>query len=229
MRGVTAPLCMLTSTQLLHACKCTFWFAYGHDMEVIFSVNSLQEVCLKGSVVRRAAVATLAALTVACTGGERGDSFARGHGLSVASLPVDAESRIVEAAIRTAFDLEPALTLRMHPRRLPRSAGDSGGEAVPRTLVDALRGRGVVLGTCEPIRESPRDTPRCPGPQAGYIVRPSDVFRMSPDTVELWFSAEKFGAATGQRPEALRFEKVYQLVGQGQRWRVVREGRARAE
>lgn len=164
----------------------------------------------------------------ACMGGDRGDSYARGHGLTLASLPIDAESRIVEAAIRTAFDVEPALTLRMHPRRLPRTAGDSGGAPTPPGLVQSLRGRGLVLGTCEPIRSSPRDTPRCPGPEAGYIIRPSDVFRISSDTIEVWFEAEKFGAATGQRPEALRFEKVYQLVGQDQRWRVIREARARS-
>lgn len=172
--------------------------------------------------------AFVAVLVTACIGGDRGDSFARGHGVSVASLSVDAESHVVEAAIRTAFDVEPSLTLRLHPRRLPRTAGDSGGESISPALVESLRGRGLVLGTCAPIRSSPRDTPRCAGPEAGYIVRPSDVFRISPDTVELWFSAEKFGAATGQRPEALRFEKVYQLVGQGTRWRVAREARARS-
>ena len=173
-----------------------------------------------------ATVAALTVLATGCMGGDRGDSYARGHGLSVASLPIDAESRIVEAAIRTAFDVEPSLTLRMHPRRLPRAAGDSGGAPVPAALVQSLRGRGLVLGTCDPIRSSPRDTPRCTGPEAGYIVRSSDVFRISPDTVEIWFAAEKFGAATGQRPEALRFEKIYQLVAQGQRWRVAREARA---
>lgn len=174
--------------------------------------------------LRHAAI--LVAITTGCLGGERGDSWARGHGMAVTSLPPDAESRIVEAAIRTAFDVEPSLTLRMHPRRLPRAAGDSGGAPLPLLLVQSLRGLGLVRGTCDPIRTSPMDTPRCPGPEAGYIIRTSDVFRISTDTLQLWFAAEKFGAATGQRPEALRFEKVYQLVGQGQRWRVVREARA---
>lgn len=174
----------------------------------------------------RATVAALAVLAAGCSAEDRGDFYARGHGLSMAGLPIDAESRIIEAAIRTAFDVEPSLTLRIHPRRLPRTTGDSGGAPVPAALVQSLRGRGLVLGTCDPMRTSPRDTPRCAGPQAGYIVRTSDVFRVSPDTVAIWFAAEKFGAATGQRPEALRFEKVYQLVAQGQRWRVAREARA---
>ena len=61
----------------------------------------------------------------------------------------------------------------------------------------------------------------------GYIIRASDILRVSPDTVEIYYSAERFGAATGQRPEALRFEKIYQLVGGGSNWRVVREARVR--
>ena len=170
-------------------------------------------------------VAVLALLAIGCGRGGSGDSFARGHGLKVASLPTGAEARIVAAAIRSAFDVDPSLTLRVHPRRLARTAGDSGGEAVPASLVRALRERGLALGTCEPIRGALRDTPRCAGPEAGYIVRTSDVFHISRDTVEVYFSAEKFGAATGAKPEALRFEKIYVLVGHALEWRVVREGR----
>ncbi len=167
------------------------------------------------------------ALLVGCDTRTPEDSYARGHGVSVAKVSSDAESQIVEAAIRTAFDVEPALTLRMHPRRLPRSAGDSGGNPMASDVVRSLRARGLVIGTCDPIRSSPRDTPRCAGPEAGYIIRTSEVFAISRDTLELNLSAEKFGAATGQKPEALRFEKVYQVVKEGQRWRVAREGRMR--
>ena len=185
-----------------------------------------------GELVRFATARQLtvgfALLATACSGVDPADAYIRGHGLKVASLSADAESRIVGAAVGAAFDVTPDLSLRLHPRRLPRTAGDSGGAPMSPGLVQSLRSHGLVLGPCEPIRSSPRDTPRCPGPEAGYIVRPSDVFRISPDTVEVWFGAEKFGAATGQRPEALRFEKVYQLVGQGTRWRVVREARARS-
>jgi hypothetical protein len=63
-------------------------------------------------------------------------------------------------------------------------------------------------------------------PESGYIIRGSDVLRVAGDTVELYFAAERFGPATGQRPEALRFEKIYQLVGRGTEWRVVREARS---
>lgn len=176
-----------------------------------------------GVSVRHAAV--LAMLAIGCSKVGRGDSYARGHLLKVASLPAGAESRIYEAAIRSAFDVDPLLTLRMHPRRLARTAGDTGGDPTPGSITRSLRERGLVLGSCEPVRTSPTDTPRCSGPEAGYVIRGSDVFRISKDTVEIYFAAEKFGASTGQKPEALRFEKIYQLVGRGLAWRVVREGR----
>ena len=166
-------------------------------------------------------------LTAGCTGSTPEDSYVRGHGLQVASISPDDESRIVEAAIRTAFDVEPALKLRLHPRRLPRTTGDSGGVPIPPALVRSLHDRGIVLGKCDPMRTSSRDTPRCAGPEAGYVIRPSEVLAVSPTTLELYLSVEKFGAATGQKPEALRFEKVYQLEKEDQRWRVVREARAK--
>ena len=82
-----------------------------------------------GVSVRHAAV--LAMLAIGCSKVGRGDSYARGHLLKVASLPAGAESRIYEAAIRSAFDVDPLLTLRMYPRRLARTAGDTGGDPMP--------------------------------------------------------------------------------------------------
>jgi hypothetical protein len=165
-------------------------------------------------------------LAIACGKGSPEDDYVRGHGLPVAHLSADAESRVVEAAIRAAFDLDPALTLRVHPRRLPRTPGDSGGNPVPSGVVRSLRDHGLVLGTCEPRRNTPKDTPRCSGPEAGYIIRPSDVLAYTRDTLEIYFGVEKYGAATGQKPEALRFEKVYLVVKDGQGWRAAREARA---
>jgi hypothetical protein len=177
------------------------------------------------TAVRCAAV--LALVASACGKGAPEDSYVRGHGVKAAHLTIGAESQIVEAAIHASFDADPSLMLRVHPRRLPRTAGDSGGSPVSSALVRSLRDRGLVLGTCEPTRNSPRDTPRCPGPEAGYIIRPSDVFAIARDTLEVYFGVEKFGASTGQKPEALRFEKIYKLVRQGAGWRVASEGRAR--
>jgi len=164
----------------------------------------------------------------ACSSSGTDDSnVARGRGLKVATLPVAAQAAIYEQASRAAFDLGPALVLLIHPLKLPRTAGYAGGDSVPRDLIAALRRRNVVSGTCTPQRDDPRNTPRCPVNVPGYIVRASDVLRVSPDTVEIYYAAERFGAATGQRPEVLRFEKIYQLVGSGTDWRVAREARVR--
>jgi len=172
--------------------------------------------------------AAVAGLLLGCSSGESDDSnVARGRGLKVATLPVAAQAAIYEQASRAAFDLGPGLVLLIHPLKLPRSAGYAGGDSVPTDLITALHRRNVVNGTCTPQRDAPRNTPRCPVNMPGYIVRASDILRVSPDTVEIYYSAERFGAATGQRPEALRFEKIYQLVGSGTTWRVAREARVK--
>jgi hypothetical protein len=166
--------------------------------------------------------------SVACTSGDADDSnVARGRGLKPATLTPAAEAAVYEAVVRASFDVEPGLVLRIHPRRLPRTAGYDGGDALPAALVQALRDRGVVSGICEPKHEVPRDTPRCPVQQPGYVIRASSLFKAGRDTLQLNFAAETFGAATGARPQALRFEKIYQLVGGGSQWRVVREARVR--
>jgi len=168
--------------------------------------------------------AVIAAIVVAGCG-PAGPDDSRGRGLQPANVPPSAEAAIYDAAVRAAFDVEPGLVLLAHPRRLSRTEGYGTGDSLPSDVLRALRTRGVVRGSCDPVRDAPRNTPRCSGPEAGYIVRASDVFRVGGDTVQLYFSAERFGAATGPRPEALRFEKAYQLVGSGDSWRVIREGR----
>ncbi|CAN5910849.1 hypothetical protein BH11GEM2_BH11GEM2_28100 [soil metagenome] len=175
----------------------------------------------------RPLTAGMALLVTACSGADPADSYVRGRGLKVASLSADAESRIFGAAVGAAFDVTPDLSLRLHPRRLPRTAGDSGGAPAQATLVRALRDRGVIIGTCEPKRDTPRDKPRCAGPEAGYIIRASDVFAMAGDTLEVYFAAETYGAATGRKPDALRFERIYKLVKRGESWRVAREAPVR--
>lgn len=176
----------------------------------------------------RAPWALLVLVAFACSSGEPDDSsIARGRGLKPASLPVAAEAAVYDAATRAAFDVGPGLVLLIHPLKLPRTAGYTGGDSVAADLITALRRRNVVSGTCTPQRDAPRNTPRCPINMPGYIVRASDILRVAADTVEIYYSAERFGAATGQRPEALRFEKIYQLVGSGTNWRVAREARVK--
>ncbi|MDB4879990.1 MAG: hypothetical protein JWL60_1436, partial [Gemmatimonadetes bacterium] len=144
-----------------------------------------------------------------------------------AGLAPAAEAAVIEAATAATFDRGPGLVLRLHPQRLPRTAGWAGGDSVPAALVRALRDRGVVTAVCTPERDGPRNTPRCDGPAAGYVIRASEVLRLARDTVQVYLAAERHGAATGPRPEALRMEKIYQLVGSGNAWRVAREARAR--
>ena len=180
------------------------------------------------SRVTGGAATLLVCLALACSDGGPDDSkIARGRGLKPASLSPAAEAAVLDAAVRASFDVDPSLVLFAHPRLLPRTAGYDGGDAIPTALVQALRERGVVRGVCEPKHEAARDTPRCTGPQAGYVVRASPVFRAGGDTLQINFAAEAFGAETGPRPQALRFEKIYQLTGSGPQWRVVREARVR--
>lgn len=176
----------------------------------------------------RAATALLLCLALACSGGAVDDSgVARGRGLKPAPLSPAAEASVYAAAVRASFDPDPSLVLMVHPRRLARTAGYDGGDSVPAPLVRALRDLGVVRGICEPKREAAHTTPRCSGPLAGYVVRASPVFQAGRDTLQMNFAAEVFGAETGTRPQTLRFEKVYQLVGSGSQWRVAREARVR--
>jgi hypothetical protein len=180
------------------------------------------------SVLRRSGVALVAMAALSCTSGPPDDSnIARGRRLKPTALAPTTEAAVVNAAIRGAFDIDPSLVLKIHPRRLPRTAGYEGGDAVPSALLDELRRGGLVRGSCEPRHDAPRDTPRCPGPDAGYVVRVSEPFQGKGDTLQVNFAAEKFGAATGPKPEALRFEKIFQLRKESTSWRVVREARMR--
>jgi len=170
-------------------------------------------------------VALLGFLALGCAEPDPNASAARGRGLQPAALPPAAEAGVYEAALRAAFELEPALLLLLHPRRLPRSAGLAGGDPVPPAVATALRERRVVRGSCEPPLDESREPPSCAAAGPGYVVRGSDVFRVAPDTVQLHLAAEQYQTPTGDPQEALTFEKVYKLVPRGDAWRVVGEAR----
>lgn len=176
---------------------------------------------------RAGAQALLLWCVFACAAAPDDSNVARGRGLTPASFPPATEASVFDAVVHASFNVEPSLVLLMHPLRLPRMAGYDGGDPIPDGLVDALRERGIVHGVCTPKHEAPRDTPRCTGPNAGYVVRASQPFHGAGDTIQINFAAEAFGAEVGSRPQALRFEKIYQLIGSGSHWRVVREARAR--
>lgn len=175
---------------------------------------------------RVAALGAGIALAAACGGGAGDDaSVIRGRGLKPADPSAEVEARMYEQAIRAAFDLGPDLVLLMHPSRLPRRIDDSTGGPLPAPVVAALRARGIVRGTCAPRHDVARDTPRCDYPAPGYVIRGSEVLRAGGDTAELYLTAEQFAPAKGAKPQALRFEKIYQLVPDAGGWRVAREAR----
>jgi hypothetical protein len=179
------------------------------------------------SYARRTVTAALVGLLLLACGQEDDaeEGVVRGRGMQPAALPADARARVYEAALGAAFDLGPSLTLLLDPRLLPRTAGIAGGEAVDADLVAALRRRGVVQGTCEPPTDGTRQTPRCEARAAGYVVRFSDVFQSSPDTVQVYLMAEQYDTPTSGAHESLRFEKAFEVVGRGGTWRVAREAR----
>lgn len=166
------------------------------------------------------------ALVVACASGED-DKFVRGHRLKVASLSAGARTRIYEEALRSAFELnDPALTLLLDRRLLPREGGFGGTQRLNGAVGQGMRQRGVVQGTCEPDVGS-RRTPVCTARGPGYVVRFSDVLRRGGDTVEVYLAVQKFDTPSSGASESLRFERAYQIVGQGDTWRATREARVR--
>ena len=167
----------------------------------------------------------------ACGGSDDAANFARGRGLQPAGLAPPAQAEAYKAALGAAFDLEPALSLLLDPRQLPRDAGFGAGPPMPPAVVAELRRRGVVRGSCQPPLDTSagptrREAPPCEAADPGYVVRASDVFRVAADTVQVHLGAERYRTPTGGPQEALSFEKVYKLAARGGAWRVVGEARA---
>ena len=178
-------------------------------------------------MIRRASLALLmGALALGCAEKDPDNGFVRGPGLRVAgAIPDAARAVIYDAAVREAFDVGPGLSLLLAANFLPRTTGLEGGAPVPKGVADALRQRGVVRGVCRSLPGTERGAPVCDAPEPGYIVRFSEIFRVSADSVQLHLAAERYNTPTSAALEVMRFEKAYQLVGKGMTWRVVRAGR----
>lgn len=167
------------------------------------------------------------ALGAAC--GVDDSNIVRGRGLAVADLPPRAQAAVYSAALHGAFDFpDPALSLLLDPRKLPRGAGMAASDSLPPAVKRALEGLGAVNGTCEPVIVS-KKTPRCDARLPGYVVRFSDILRLGGDSVQVYLAVQKYDTRTSPPTESLRFEKVYQVTGSGERWRAVREGRLRSQ
>lgn len=171
-----------------------------------------------------ACIAALAAIvTGACT---KEDTSVRGHGLSVASVPAATQARIYEAAERGSFDVDdPSLSLLLDGRLLPRDIGLAPAGELPDAVKSAMRRNGAVKGTCEPPLTGVRGTAHCKAELPGYVVRFSPVFQVKGDTVEVYIYAQKYDTPSSGISETLRFERAYKIVGSGDRWRAVAEGR----
>jgi hypothetical protein len=174
------------------------------------------------TAVRFAAVVSFVA---ACATAED-DHFVRGHNLRVASLSATAHAAVYEAALGASFDLrDPALTLLLDPRKLPRVGGLAEEGRVSGPVEAALRQRAVIQGECEPPITDSRKTPQCKARGPGYIVRFSDVLARHGDSVEVYLFVQKFDTPASGASESLRFERAYQLVRHGGGYEPTHEAR----
>lgn len=172
-------------------------------------------------------VTCVALILVACTTGAD-DHYVRGHNLRVASLQPNTRVSVYQAALGAAFELhDPALTLLLDRRVLPRVGGMSEDGKLPGPVEVGLRDRGVIQGTCEPPITTSRKTPQCTARGPGYVVRFSDVLSRGGDSVEVYLAVQKYDTPASSGNESLRFEKAYQLVRRGDTWEPTREARVR--
>ena len=166
-----------------------------------------------------------AAILIACAPGDD-DHYVRGHGLRVAALPATARVSVYATALGAAFELnDPALTLLLDRRLLPRLGGMAEDGRLAAPVETGLRQRGVIHGVCEPPISTSRKTPHCTARGPGYVVRFSDVLARGGDSVEVYLAVQKFDTPTSGASESLRFEKAYQLVHRGNAWEAAREAR----
>jgi hypothetical protein len=156
------------------------------------------------------------------------DNFVRGHNLRVASISADARAAAYEAAAGAAFDLrDPALTLLLDRRKLPRVGGLAEEGKLSGPVETRLRQRGLIRGVCEPPITDSRKTPQCTARGPGYILRFSDVLARGGDSVEVYLFAQKYDTQNSGASESLRFERAYQLVRRGEAYEPTREARVR--
>jgi hypothetical protein len=176
--------------------------------------------------MRLATRAVPAILVAALLSGCKGDNsnFVRGRGLSIATLSAPARARIYEAAARGAFDVDESLWLLLDGRLLPRDIGLAPDGRVPALVLDEMKKRGVIRGTCEPPVQAV-GVPTCPAERPGYVVRYSPVLTLGPDSVQVYIYVQKYDIPGAEPSQVLRFERAYQVVRRGDEWSAVREGR----
>lgn len=167
----------------------------------------------------------LASGLAGCSGDASSD--VRGRGLATASLSPADQAHVYEAAARAAFDVgDPALSLLLDRRLLPRTTGLAPAGMVSSDVVAELRRRGAIKGTCEPtLNASNRGTARCLAGLPGYVIRFTPVLALHGDSTQVYVYAQKYDTPSSGISQALRFERAYQVVRRGDDWNAVREGR----
>ena len=191
----------------------------------VLSTSTFLQMPVLARTLRHSAVATV--LLAACMANED-DHFVRGHKLRVASMTGDARIAAYRAALGAAFDLrDPALTLLLDRRKLPRVGGMAEEGRLSGPVANGLRERGVMQGVCEPPITTSRKTPVCAARGPGYIARFSDVLARGGDSVEVYLAVQKFDTPSSGASESLRFERAYQLVRRGNSFEPTQEARVR--
>jgi hypothetical protein len=165
------------------------------------------------------------ALGVLLACGEDTSKYARGRGLQVAQVSAVDRARIYAAALGGAFDLGPGLSLLVDTTMLTRLGGERPGEPLGHDVRRELRGTGVTKGECVPRRRAATRTPVCRADIPGYVVRFSDVFAMTGDSVQMHVFAERYDTPSTGEHNRFKIEQAYQLVRRDGGWRVVRKAR----
>ncbi|MGQ0714428.1 MAG: hypothetical protein ACT4PJ_11960 [Gemmatimonadaceae bacterium] len=166
-----------------------------------------------------------AALVLAVSCAEDTSKYARGRSLDVAELPATERARIYAAALGGAFDIGPGLSILVDSSMLNRTGGLGVGGTLGGDVRAALHETRITQGECAPQRREANRTPICSASIPGYVVRFSEVFAMSGDSVQTHVFAERYDTPSTGVHNRFTFEQAYQVVRRGGNWRVVRKAR----
>ena len=178
------------------------------------------------SLLARATLLSLLTVVAACKGADSDGPDIRGSGLRPASLDAGQRAGAYDVALRQAFDVDSTLVLLVDPAILPRNGSFARDTKLGDDVTRALIKDGMVRGVCEPTSGDRQHAPRCAAAAPGYVVRFSDIYQMQGDTVRLFLAADRFQTTSGVGPGTrFAFESGFEVVRQGDVWRVAREGR----
>ena len=172
-------------------------------------------------------VVVVVAAAAACGREPEGSPTDRGAGLAAVELPPSEQAGAYAAALRGAFDLGPGLVLLVNPALLPRGRDEEVADTLAPEVVEALNASRVVQGSCTPSEAVETMAPICPGANAGYVVRFSELFGVGGDTVQLYVTFDSYRPSqdTSAYQAPIRLEQRYELAKRGPAWVVARKER----